>query len=124
MLAKGVVVAESHDDRGGGREMLSGQAFGDAGRTVVLEERLYGSEVSAHAICDGHARGRLLPFVQDHKRLPENDTGPTRGYGDLRPGRHCPVRSSPHTSSHHYRQGPRTGWRMPEPPSRARSSRT
>jgi len=60
------------------REMLSGDAFGDAGRTVVLEERLYGSEVSAHAICDG-TRAWVLPIVQDHKRLGENDTGPNTG---------------------------------------------
>lgn len=76
---KGVVVAESHEEAAGAaREMLSGRAFGDAGLTVVLEERLYGSEVSAHAICDG-TRGRLLPFVQDHKRLLENDAGPNTG---------------------------------------------
>jgi phosphoribosylamine---glycine ligase len=76
---KGVLVAESHEEAAAAaREMLSGRAFGDAGRTVVLEERLYGSEVSAHAICDG-TRGLMLPFVQDHKRLLENDAGPNTG---------------------------------------------
>ncbi len=76
---KGVVVAESHAEAiAAGREMLSGRAFGAAGRTVVLEERLYGAEVSAHAICDG-TRALLLPFVQDHKRLGEHDTGPNTG---------------------------------------------
>jgi phosphoribosylamine--glycine ligase len=76
---KGVVVAETHEEAlTAAREMLSGRAFGDAGRTVVLEERLYGSEVSAHAICDG-TRAWVLPFVQDHKRLGENDTGPNTG---------------------------------------------
>lgn len=76
---KGVVVAESHEEaETAAREMLSGRAFGDAGRVVVLEERLYGAEVSAHAICDG-TQGRLLPFVQDHKRLLDNDAGPNTG---------------------------------------------
>jgi phosphoribosylamine--glycine ligase len=76
---KGVVVAESHDEAlHAAREMLSGRAFGDAGRTLVLEERLIGTEVSAHAICDG-TRAWLLPFVQDHKRLRDGDAGPNTG---------------------------------------------
>jgi phosphoribosylamine---glycine ligase len=76
---KGVVVAETHEEAEQvAREMLSGRAFGAAGRTLVLEERLYGSEVSAHAICDG-TRAVLLPFVQDHKRLRDGDAGPNTG---------------------------------------------
>jgi phosphoribosylamine--glycine ligase len=76
---KGVVVAESHDEaREAAQEMLSGRAFGAAGRTLVLEERLRGIEVSAHAICDGE-RAVLLPFVQDHKRLRDGDAGPNTG---------------------------------------------
>ncbi len=76
---KGVVVAESLEEAlSAGLEMLSGRAFGAAGRTVVLEERLYGSEVSAHAICDGR-HAWALPFVQDHKRLGEQDRGPNTG---------------------------------------------
>jgi phosphoribosylamine---glycine ligase len=76
---KGVVVAETHEEAlNAARAMLSGRAFGDAGRTVVLEERLRGTEVSAHAICDG-SRGWLLPFVQDHKRLRDGDAGPNTG---------------------------------------------
>jgi phosphoribosylamine--glycine ligase len=76
---KGVVVADSHDEAlHAAREMLSGRAFGDAGRTLVLEERLIGTEVSAHAICDG-SRAWLLPFVQDHKRMHDGDTGPNTG---------------------------------------------
>jgi phosphoribosylamine--glycine ligase len=76
---KGVVVAESHDEaREVAKEMLSGRAFGAAGHTLVLEERLRGTEVSAHAICDGE-RAVLLPFVQDHKRLRDGDAGPNTG---------------------------------------------
>jgi phosphoribosylamine--glycine ligase len=76
---KGVVVADTHEEaEQAALEMLSGRAFGDAGRIVVLEERLLGVEVSAHAICDG-TRGWLLPFVQDHKRLRDGDSGPNTG---------------------------------------------
>ena len=76
---KGVLVASSHDEaRRAALEMLSGRAFGEAGRTVVLEERVFGSEVSVHAISDGR-NAWLLPFVQDHKRLGDNDAGPNTG---------------------------------------------
>jgi phosphoribosylamine--glycine ligase len=76
---KGVVVAASHDEaRDAALGMLSGKSFGDAGRTIVLEERVFGSEVSAHAISDGR-NAWVLPFVQDHKRLGDNDTGPNTG---------------------------------------------
>jgi phosphoribosylamine--glycine ligase len=76
---KGVVVAESHDEaRAAALPMLSGEAFGDAGRTVVLEERVAGAELSVHAISDGE-RFVLLPAAQDHKRLGDGDRGPNTG---------------------------------------------
>lgn len=76
---KGVVVASTHEEASSAaREMLSGRAFGDAGRTLVLEERVYGSELSVHAISDGR-QAWLLPFVQDHKRLGDGDAGPNTG---------------------------------------------
>jgi phosphoribosylamine---glycine ligase len=76
---KGVVVAATvAEAEDAAREMLSGRAFGDAGRTVVIEERLEGQELSVHAICDGE-RALLLPGVQDHKRIGDNDTGPNTG---------------------------------------------
>lgn len=76
---KGVVVAESFEQaRKAAQRMLSGDAFGTAGRTVVLEERLTGQEVSIHAICDGQ-RAFLLPAAQDHKRIFDNDQGPNTG---------------------------------------------
>ena len=58
--------------------MLSGESFGDAGVTVVLEERIAGAEVSAHAICDGE-RVLMLPPAQDHKRIGDGDSGPNTG---------------------------------------------
>ncbi len=76
---KGVVVAETHEEAlAAATEMLSGQRFGAAGATVVLEERLVGNEASIHAICDGE-RYVLLPAAQDHKRIFDGDRGPNTG---------------------------------------------
>lgn len=76
---KGVVVAASlAEAREAAAGMLSGAAFGDAGRTVVLEERVEGSELSLHALSDGE-RFVLLPAAQDHKRLLDADRGPNTG---------------------------------------------
>jgi len=76
---KGVVVAESHEEAClAAMQMLSGESFGDAGRKVVLEERLTGQEVSIHAICDGQ-RAVLLPSAQDHKRIFDGDQGQNTG---------------------------------------------
>ncbi len=76
---KGVVVAESREEAlSVARRMLSGEAFGDAGRTVVIEERIAGAEASMHAICDGE-RFVLLPAAQDHKRIFDGDRGPNTG---------------------------------------------
>ncbi len=76
---KGVGVAESHQEaRDAAERMLSGQSFGAAGATLVLEERLLGAEASVHAICDGQ-RSLVLPAAQDHKRIGEGDTGPNTG---------------------------------------------
>ncbi len=76
---KGVIVpatiAEALDaiDR-----IMRKREFGDAGRTVVVEERLSGREVSVLAITDGSTI-LLLPPCQDHKRLKDGDVGPNTG---------------------------------------------
>ncbi|HEV2069638.1 MAG TPA: phosphoribosylamine--glycine ligase [Acidimicrobiales bacterium] len=57
---------------------LSGDAFGDAGRTVVVEEGLAGPELSVLAICDGTDAVALAP-AQDYKRLGNGDAGPNTG---------------------------------------------
>lgn len=76
---KGVVVAETFEEaRAAASAMLSGESFGAAGATVILEERLLGSEASIHAICDGK-RALLLPAAQDHKRIFDGDQGPNTG---------------------------------------------
>ncbi|HKO46961.1 MAG TPA: phosphoribosylamine--glycine ligase [Polyangiaceae bacterium] len=76
---KGVVVADTHAEAlSAARAMLSGAAFGAAGQTVVIEERVPGAEASMHAICDGE-RFVLLPPAQDHKRIFDGDRGPNTG---------------------------------------------
>jgi phosphoribosylamine--glycine ligase len=76
---KGVVVSGDFDEaERAARSMLSGEAFGPAGRTIVVEDRLDGAEASVHAICDG-TKYALLPVTQDHKRIGEGDRGPNTG---------------------------------------------
>ena len=59
--------------------------FGEAGRTVIIEERLPGREVSVFALTDGRSIFILEP-CQDHKRLGDAATGPnTGGMGSLCP---------------------------------------
>jgi phosphoribosylamine--glycine ligase len=76
---KGVVVADTIDESSSAidRMMRKGQ-FGDAGRTVVLEERLAGEEASFHVVCDGSRAVALAP-AQDHKRVGDGDRGPNTG---------------------------------------------
>ncbi len=59
-------------------EFLSGRAFGDAGRTVVIEEGLTGPELSVLAVCDGHRAVALAP-AQDFKRAHDGDQGLNTG---------------------------------------------
>ena len=76
---KGVVVASSHAEAlAAATGMLSGSAFGAAGMTVVIEQRVPGAEASMHAICDGE-RFVMLPAAQDHKRIFDGDRGPNTG---------------------------------------------
>jgi phosphoribosylamine--glycine ligase len=57
---------------------LSGQAFGDAGRRLVVEEGLVGVECSLLVLCDGSRIAPLAP-AQDFKRVGDGDTGPNTG---------------------------------------------
>jgi len=76
---KGVLVttdrAEAEADV---RDKLAGTAFGDAGRRVVIEERMVGPELSILAVCDGKRAVALAPS-QDFKRVGDGDTGPNTG---------------------------------------------
>ncbi len=76
---KGVIIAQSQDEaKKAAGEMLSGNSFGDAGTSIVIEEFLDGYELSVFAICDGKDFV-VLPAAQDHKRLLNNDQGPNTG---------------------------------------------
>ena len=57
---------------------LSGDAFGDAGQRVVIEEGLVGEECSLLVLCDGRRLAALAP-AQDFKRLGDGDAGPNTG---------------------------------------------
>ena len=77
---KGVLVTESlADARDAVRDYLAGRAFGDAGRTVVIEEGLSGPELSLLVLCDGSLEGVPLAPAQDFKRVGDGDTGPNTG---------------------------------------------
>ena len=76
---KGVVLCDSADEAvRAATDMLAGSSFGDAGRTVVVEEFLEGEEASYFALLDGSS---ILPLgsAQDHKAVFEGDTGPNTG---------------------------------------------
>lgn len=76
---KGVIVAETLEQAEDAvRDMLSGNAFGDAGCRVVIEEFLVGEEASFIVMVDGED---VLPMAtsQDHKRVGDGDTGPNTG---------------------------------------------
>ncbi len=88
---KGVVVAETVEETVDAvHAMLTDRAFGAAGSTVLIEERLVGEEISLLAFCDG-VRAVPMPPAQDHKRLLEGDRGPnTGGMGAYAPAPVCP----------------------------------
>jgi phosphoribosylamine---glycine ligase len=76
---KGVLVAHTLDEaRQDVAAKLSGASFGDAGRTVVIEEGLIGEECSLLVLCDGTHAVPLLP-AQDFKRVGDGDAGPNTG---------------------------------------------
>ena len=76
---KGVIVATTlAEAEAAVREMLAGNAFGEAGHRVVIEEFLEGEEASFIVMVDGK---HILPMAtsQDHKRVGDGDTGPNTG---------------------------------------------
>ncbi|MFA5549806.1 MAG: phosphoribosylamine--glycine ligase [Porticoccaceae bacterium] len=76
---KGVIVAMTLEEAEAAvRDMLAGNAFGEAGSRVVIEEFLDGEEASFIVMVDGE---QVLPMAtsQDHKRVGDGDTGPNTG---------------------------------------------
>ena len=76
---KGVIVAQTREEALAAVDALMvHRKVGDAGRTLVIEERLEGPEVSFFAIADGD-RAIPLTSAQDHKRAFDGDCGPNTG---------------------------------------------
>ena len=76
---KGVILADTTEQACAAVEdMLAGNAFGEAGNRVVIEEFLVGEEASFIVMADGK---NVLPLAssQDHKARDEGDLGPNTG---------------------------------------------
>jgi phosphoribosylamine--glycine ligase len=69
-LGKGVMVAAD--------EMMNQRRFGDAGRHIVVEKFLRGTECSLHALVDGN-NYLMLESARDHKRALDGNQGPNTG---------------------------------------------
>jgi phosphoribosylamine--glycine ligase len=78
-LGKGVIVApDAATARSTISSMMTERHFGDAGRRIVIEEFLRGTECSLHALVDGK-NYLLLESARDHKRVFDGDEGPNTG---------------------------------------------
>ena len=75
---KGVVVAESVQEAETAIDMMFGGGLGTPAWEIVIEECLFGEEVSFFALCDGETAIQLAS-AQDHKRVGDGDTGPNTG---------------------------------------------
>jgi phosphoribosylamine---glycine ligase len=76
---KGVVIAQDPESAvDAAQSMLSGRAFGEAGRRIVVEEMLRGRETSFFVLTDGTTHLELAP-CQDYKRVGDGDSGPNTG---------------------------------------------
>ena len=86
-LGKGVIIAQTQlEAEQAVRDMLEGNAFGQAGSRVVIESFLTGPELTVLAFADGQT---VVPMVssRDHKRAFDHDQGPnTGGMGTIAPG--------------------------------------
>lgn len=83
---KGVVITSDIEEaKDVFTDMIRNAQFGDAGKTVVIEQFLTGTELSVFAFTDGE-HYVLLPEAKDYKRVGEGDTGPnTGGMGAISP---------------------------------------
>ncbi len=76
---KGVIVAETiAEAKQAVQDMMTGARFGDAGRTIVIEEFLNGEELSLMAFVEGQTVVPMVP-AQDHKPVWDGDKGPNTG---------------------------------------------
>ena len=83
---KGVVVCDTVNEAiEASTQMLEDNKFGDAGKSILIEERITGIEASVFAVSDG-TTAIVLGTAQDHKRAYDNDQGPnTGGMGAISP---------------------------------------
>jgi len=86
-LGKGVIIAQTREEaKEAVISMMEDNAFGAAGKTVVIEEYMTGPELTVLAFSDGRT---VLPMItsRDHKRAFDNDIGKnTGGMGAVTPG--------------------------------------
>ncbi len=86
-LGKGVIIAQTLEEAQDAIvQMLSNEAFGQAGKTIVIEEFLVGRELTVLAFTDGKT---IVPMMnsRDHKRAFDFDKGlNTGGMGAICPG--------------------------------------
>ncbi len=82
---KGVVIISEPDEAVSRLQSMFAGEFGEAGKRVVIEEYLDGTEMSAFVITDGLS-WKMLPEAKDYKRIGEGDTGSnTGGMGAVSP---------------------------------------
>lgn len=78
-LGKGVVVCSTFEEaREATIGMLDEHVMGDAGKSVVIEERLFGREFSLLTVVSGN-KIVSLPVAQDYKQIFDGDEGPNTG---------------------------------------------
>ncbi len=77
-LGKGVLICDNLPEAEAALEQMFSGAFGMAGQTVIIEERLFGREVSTLCFCDG-TTARMMPPARDHKRALNGDNGLNTG---------------------------------------------
>jgi phosphoribosylamine--glycine ligase len=85
-LGKGVIIAHDREEaRQAIQAMMEERVFGEAGRRIIIEECLRGSECSVHALVSKNSF-RMLATARDHKRAFDGDEGPnTGGMGAVSP---------------------------------------
>jgi len=88
-LGKGVIIAADRSEAlKAVDDMIERRRFGEAGRKILFEEFLEGTECSIHALVDGNSY-LLFPTAQDHKQVYDGNRGPnTGGMGACSPSRH------------------------------------
>lgn len=88
---KGVVLPENMDEAEEAiKGMMSGEKFGEAGKRILIQERLEGQEFSVMAVVGANDQYTLLPIAKDNKRLrdpelpyPNPNTGGMGGYAPM-----------------------------------------